>query len=533
MLHGIEADINRFMPESSKVQKQQFIQALSPSTQTETPEHATITVNETIGRFAFLYERIRNAVDYKDDHLIRKAAILRIMKRQMVLESEPRVIADRLIRELIGARYLQNAKLPESKIGEVAESIRKFQAVAKIKAGSERHLEWLRGLIAVEIEERLVDAKIEKALANFLYERLAEQIRIKDGTIDDTERRLQIYVACLRTFQKADEEVLGYKLLRAHLPEWVHPEMWIDDSRPIAERLVAQERRIKACLKHRLGPTFSRLVKPWSVSLNVLRDVMQEKPEDVAMLLEKPEQLAIRVARKAESRYASSRGRVRRGTARAILYLFVTKMLVALLLEVPLEWLWYGGVDRLALGTNLVFPPVLMFCVGLLIRIPGQKNTERLQLGVQELLSDEPLPLREIRIRSKKGMRQFWFTAAYAFTFLLSFGLTISLLQALHFTWLSISIFIFFLCIVSFFGFRLRVAARELFVVEGKQGIFSMFVDFYSLPILRAGKWLSRSINRINVFLFIFDFLFEAPFKIFLTVLEEWFAFLKEKKEEL
>ena len=136
------------------------------------------------------------------------------------------------------------------------------------------------------------------------------------------------------------------------------------------------------------------------------------------------------------------------------------------------------GVDRLALGTNLVFPPVLMFCVGLLIRIPGQKNTERLQLGVKELLSDEPLPLREIRVRSKKGMRQFWFTAAYAFTFLLSFGLTISLLQALHFTWLSISIFLFFLCIVSFFGFRLRVAARELFVVEGKQGIFSMFVDF-------------------------------------------------------
>lgn len=145
-------------------------------------------------------------------------------------------------------------------------------------------------------------------------------------------------------FSKADEEVLGYKLLRAHLPEWVHPETWIEDARPIAERLVAQERRIKTCLKHRLGPTFSRLVKPWSVSLNVLRDVMQEKPEGVVMLLEKPEQLAIRVARKAESRYASSRGRVRRGTVRAILYLFVTKMLVALLLEVPLEWLWYGGL---------------------------------------------------------------------------------------------------------------------------------------------------------------------------------------------
>ena len=128
------------------------------------------------------------------------------------------------------------------------------------------------------------------------------------------------------------------------------------------------------------------------------------------------------------------------------------------------------GVDRLALGTNLVFPPVLMFCVGLLIRIPGQKNTERLQLGVKELLSDEPLPLREIRVRSKKGMRQFWFTAAYAFTFLLSFGLTISLLQALHFTWLSISIFLFFLCIVSFFRFSFASRCERIVRCGRKAG---------------------------------------------------------------
>ncbi|MBU0540312.1 hypothetical protein KKD88_00905, partial [Patescibacteria group bacterium] len=127
----------------------------------------------------------------------------------------------------------------------------------------------------------------------------------------------------------------------------------------------------------------------------------------------------------------------------------------------------------------------------------------------------------------------FWFTLAYISTFILSFGLTISVLRTLAFTWLSVAIFIFFLCVVSFFAFRLRTTAREVVVIEGKQGFFSMLVDFYSFPILRAGKWLSRSINRINVFLFIFDFLFEAPFKLFLVILEEWFAFMKEKKEEL
>ncbi len=60
-----------------------------------------------------------------------------------------------------------------------------------------------------------------------------------------------------------------------------------------------------------------------------------------------------------------------------------------------------------------------------------------------------------------------------------------------------------------------------------------MLIDVVSLPILRAGQWLSQSISRLNVFLFFFDFLFEAPYKLFLSVLEEWFAFMKEKKEEL
>ncbi|MBI4139141.1 hypothetical protein HY479_03255 [Candidatus Uhrbacteria bacterium] len=522
------------MADSPNARHRDIITALASRAAEPLPENAAIAVNEAISRFAFLYERIRNAVDYKDDHLIRKAAILRIMKRQLLLESDPAVIADRLVRELIGARYLPNATLPESVVGEVADRIRKYQAAARIKAGSERHLEWVRGLIAVEIEEVLVDARTEKALMAFLYERLADRVVVKGAALDDTERNLQTYVACLRTFQKADDEVLGYKLLRAFLPEWMRPEEWINEPRPIAERLVAQERRITACLKHPLSWQFLRVVKPWAVSLNVLWDVLKEKPEEAAALLEKPDALGGRLARKAEEQYASARGRVRRGTVRAIIYLFITKMLVALLLEVPLEWLWYGEVNRLALVTNLIFPPILMFFVGLLIRIPGQANTERLKTGVVELLSDTPLPVREIRARQPhRGMRRFWFTLAYACTFLLSFGVTIGFLRALHFTWLSIAMFLFFLCVVSFFGFRLRVAARELVVVEGKQGFFAMLVGFFSLPILRAGKWLSRSINRINVFLFIFDFLFEAPFKIFLTVLEEWFAFLKEKKEEL
>ncbi|MBU1033054.1 MAG: hypothetical protein ABII13_02115 [Patescibacteria group bacterium] len=495
---------------------------------------ARITVDHTVSRFAFLYEKIRNVVDYKDEHLIRKAAISRILKRQLMLESNPDLIADRLVKELIGARYLANGILDEAIINKVSLPIKKYLALSKVKAGPEKHLNWMRGLIAVEIEEILVDASEEKALITFLYERLLPVVRVRGLDLSETELHLQVYIACYRALIKADSDMLGYKLLRAYLPEWMHPQEWLENPRPIAERLVALERRIKLRLRHPLSQKFLRIVKPWAVSLGILRDVLKEKPEEIEELLMKPEDLAIKIARKAEERYKRAKTKLRRGTVRAIIYLFLTKMLVALLVEVPLEWLWYEDINRLALAVNLLFPPALMFLVGLLIKVPGQANTQKLKDGVKKLLDEEPIVVGEIRApKQRTGTKRFWFTITYAATFLLSFGLIYSILRAIDFTGISIVIFIFFLCIVSFFGFRLRMTAREVVVVEGRQRTWSVLADFLSLPILRAGQWLSRGISRFNVFVFIFDFLFEAPFKIFLTVLEEWFSFMREKKDEL
>jgi hypothetical protein len=97
----------------------------------------------------------------------------------------------------------------------------------------------------------------------------------------------------------------------------------------------------------------------------------------------------------------------------------------------------------------------------------------------------------------------------------------------------SACIFLFFLSVVSFFAFRLRVAAREYIVVKPKEKFLTVLVDFVSLPVLRAGQFLSTAVSRVNVFVYLFDFVIETPYKLFLNVLEEWFAFMKEKKEEI
>ncbi|MFZ6014801.1 MAG: hypothetical protein ACOYUZ_00380 [Patescibacteria group bacterium] len=493
-----------------------------------------ITVHAAVSRIAFIYEKIRNAVDYKDEHLIRKAAILRMLKRLILLERDPRIIAEHLIKEMIAARYLPNGKVPQSAIDDVSWRIYKLQLILSVGAGSDTHLEWVKSIVAVEIEDILVDAGREKALVSFLFDRIQQSIRVTGTDMDRSGLQLQIYLACFRTLIKADDEILGYKMLRAFLPEWLTPQNWMDNPRPIAERLVAVERRIKLQLRHPLNLKFQRVIKPWAVALNMMSNIFTQKPEEANTLLNNQESLKQKIRLTAEEQYAITKTRVRRATVRAMIYLFLTKMILALLIEAPAEWYLYNELHWRALAVNLLFPPVLMFIVGLFIKLPGQDNTIRIQSALDELLVDDVPALRAISApRKRSAMAKTMLMLTYFFTFVVTFGAIGLFLEQVSFTWISTLIFLFFLCLVSFFAFRIRLNAREHFVVDDKVTLRNSLVDFFSIPILRAGKWLSMSISRINIFLFFFDFIFEAPYKLFLSLLEEWFAFAKEKKDEL
>ena len=58
-------------------------------------------------------------------------------------------------------------------------------------------------------------------------------------------------------------------------------------------------------------------------------------------------------------------------------------------------------------------------------------------------------------------------------------------------------------------------------------------VDFFFMPILSLGKFFSSEIAKLNFFIFIFDFIIEAPFKLIFEVDEEWISFVRKRKEEI
>jgi hypothetical protein len=226
--------------------------------------------------------------------------------------------------------------------------------------------------------------------------------------------------------------------------------------------------------------------------------------------------------------------RLRRGMVRTIVYLFLTKILIALAVEVPIEQLLYKHIDNTALIINIAFPPILMLMVGLLIRLPGKDNIIKIQKLIKQLLSSEGIIVREVKsVTPKKFWPRFFLRLIYVLMFGVSFGLIAWFLHRWHFTWISSLIFLFFLSVVSFFAFRLRLSAREFVVIERQEGFSTVIIDFFSYPILRAGQWLSVTISRVNILIILMDVLIEAPFKFILSGLEIWFAYMREQKEEL
>jgi len=103
-----------------------------------------LKVNAVISKAAFIYEKIRNAIDYQEEHLERKSAIYRILRRKLLLEKvilenyllekyHHENIAEQLLLELIRGGYLKQ-DVSVKMVDVVDKIIQKYNLLfAKIK----------------------------------------------------------------------------------------------------------------------------------------------------------------------------------------------------------------------------------------------------------------------------------------------------------------------------------------------------------------------------------------------------------------
>ncbi len=502
---------------------------------------ATIEVHDTISNVAWAYEKLRQAIDYQDEHLLRKNAIERMLKRRLVAGVTADTVAEPLILELIRGRYLPNATLPVTLIAQTAEILNRAihlwtQVPHLTHEEHDQLFNWYVGILSVEINELLSPTEHDEALLQLMYRVTHRDIIFDESHLSEQEKNTQLYIAIHRALLKSDQNIIRFHLAVRQYPEWT--AMTPQAVTSLAHQLPAIRASVEAQLMHPVGDLLQRIMKNYTIIFLVFDDIARQYGVEAAQKMSFQEELINDIKQAYANRRKNILGKITRSIIRSIIYVFLTKMFLLVLIEVPVEKIIYahGATNYVPLIINVSFPPLLLFLLGISIRPAGKKN----EVGVVEKVTalvyngDE----RNALVKPRKPIRRssFFtnlFRLTYAIIFVIVFAGIIAVLSMLHFTFISIIIFLLFLSIVSFFGIRVRLLSKELLVVDQRENLFTVLFDFFTLPILQVGRWISIRVPKINVLIFFLDVIIEAPFKAFLEASEGFFGFLREKREEI
>ncbi len=494
----------------------------------------TITVNPLISKFASWYEKVRNAMDYREQDVILRASIERILKRRILLGGTGKTIAEPLVRELVWARYFPDDSLSLSIIDKVSKKIDiylklrdKIILLHKINEGEAG--EWMLQLMSSDLESLLQPVKEKEIMCNFMFQIIRPSVTI----VDDNEqtRDSQVFIAVRRAFAKDDLAFLRYALFKQFFGEVKE-----EDIDKVAASFPDGYREINLQLRYPAKEKIFSYVKSKTAIFLILGDILHGQLGNIRPLYQDQPQFSKAVFETCETKYNNISAKVRRAIIRSVAFILLTKTFFAFAVEGTVESIFYGKIYWNSIVINTGIPPLLMIVSSLFQRTPGRKNTERILSYIKMVLSQEHPKLGQSlmvkKIPDKRPILHGIFTAFWFSTFLVSFGGLIYVLNRIDFHPISQAVFLFFMAIVSFLSYRIGVLAHE-YTVEEKQGALSPIFDFFFMPIVRVGRHLTEGIAQMNVIIFVLDFIIEAPFKGLFAFFEQWFFFLHSKREEM
>ncbi len=531
---------------SEKIKLSKLIEALLKSLRSikakkRVDELSRLTVSQTVSFFAILYERVRNAVEYREDHQVRRAAIERMLRRRLAINPEGKGEAENLLRELLWARYYDNGRLGLQDVDRIQEIIDKFLLIKKLiitgRSGENQQYlnQFIVDLLTCEIEEALSPEKTQENSSYnfFIFQVLRNKIKI-DGLNED--QRDSFFLAALeRAYRRSDPSYQRYHLFTTfYKPINEYSE---DEIKELSSKLPKIFRKIEEIIKNSYVDNLTRFIRKQLPPFLILFEIIKVKFKEIDSYLTDKTRLWNEVDIVCREKYQQIGMRLRNLAFRSFIYIFLTKMVFALILEYPVSQFLYNEVNFTSILINTLFPPILMLLIVFFFRLPDEENTRKIYQRIIQIIDADIsfesavayLPKKQ---KSKKPIMIFGFTVFYSLTFIITFSLIYEVLSYLNFNLISQLVFIFFVSIVTFFSFRIKQFVNEYRLVEKEAAISPVF-DFFFMPILSLGKFLSSEIAKLNFFIFIFDFLIEAPFKFVFEIVEEWISFVKKRKEEI
>ena len=474
------------------------------------------TSNGFVEILARVYEKARNALEYRADNLVRRAAIERILKRRILLNKDPKSLTENLLTELKWAKYLSLEEIKNAKKNDLEKILAKY--LSYLNRGVPQ--EWVVKIASAEIEELINLNTDYKQFTFFAFKTIRQKITFNDENLD-----LVTYFAVDKIYAGSDDEQVAYHILKLA-------------REPITQETFTEAWKLFNLAKHHKDLSrISKFVRRQMPPLILLRDIYFYEPDRFKNTLLNGEEFKVKAGEVLKVQLEQMSGKIATAGVRSVLYVFLTKMILAFGVEVPFEILFFGHLNKLPLALNLVFPPFLMWITTKQIHLPNKKErtslVERTWYTLQNFnqLKQEEDVLKDASEKGTRNLAYRIFSVLYGIFFVGIFAAIIFVLGKIGYTLFSELIFLFFLTVIAFFAYRISQIAK-VYSWKGIGRENSSFMSLLSLPILAIGSRLSAGLSKLNFLAFAFDFILEAPFKLILGLVDDWVHFLSVKKEE-
>lgn len=474
------------------------------------------------------YEQLRNAAEYAEGRIILQRAIKRIYKRLLfVVKHQPEKVGHELITELILSGYLKEGRYGSATAESVSQLAIEYMGIyhqlRNSHVSSNQAHEWVLSALSVRTEDLLKPYAYNLALTTFAYEHFLKQLPKSHiiGRHHELEQDydIHLYVAVHQALLKSSIDVVRTDLLRLFCP----------DTSDIV--LYAQwNERVDRLFTSPFTQRLKRLVSKNGAPFRILKGLIDDNPK-LPDILQDQEAFMDAFGNQITKEYANTDRRLNKGLLKSIAFIFITKTIIGMGIEVPYDLLAYGAVAVLPLTINLLFPPLYMASIRLGISMPSSTDARATLHYIEDLLySDTPVVLN---LKERNKPYTFFDKLTSFILFLVPLAITTYLLQRLDFNSLQMMIFFVFFSTASFLGFRLSSIVRELKMSRPKASLASLFLDFYYLPFIQLGQWLAGKYAKINIVGEFLDLAIELPLKTVLSTIRVWIKFMNEKYDEL
>lgn len=475
------------------------------------------------------YEQLRNAAEYTEEHLLLQRAIKRFYKRSfsIFVKTNLQKVGEELIVELTQAGYLQDNQFSIETAAHISslsiEYMNTFSELRDANVSREDATDWILGILSVEVEGILNPHSSHAALAYAAYQHYLEVFPRESLIANEDEAKVYeicLYIAVHQALIKSDMSIVRHDLMRMYQQSMTDLPGFIEFNRNATELFVS---RFTARLK--------RAVSKHAAPLRILKSISDER-SDLPEILDQPEVFLGAYGEQITKEYRQVNKRLNKGIIKSIIFIFITKVIIGIGIEVPYDHFVVGSIALLPLAINLLFPPLYMATLRLGLKVPSQANAVALRDYIEKALYTNSHPAL-LALRDPTRSVSLFRKLMYAVLFLVPFAITVYLLHLLHFNIVQMMIFAVFMSTASFLGFRLSSMVRELELMTHKNRLLSTMRDFFYLPFILVGQWLSSKYARVNAVAHILDIAIELPLKTLLRLFRQWTRFLNEKHDEI